>query len=36
MDTLTQLHGRALEAVQQAANPQELDELRVPLSGQEG
>lgn len=36
MDTLTQLHGRALEAVQQAANPQELDELRVRFLGKKG
>lgn len=36
MDTLTQLHGRALEAVQQATNPQELDELRVRFLGKKG
>lgn len=36
MDTLSQLHSRALEAVRNANDPQELDELRVRFLGKKG
>jgi len=36
MDTLSQLHSRALEAVRNAGNPQELEDLRVRFLGKKG